>query len=99
MRRTSLSLHEQETIINFNRGDATAHVFTYDKTWQKHLEGRLRLKPVMVNGHGGRGYLIDKKRIPVPRAPRRLTDRQRKELGQRLARGRARQRVSAPQLM
>jgi len=99
MRRTSLSPAEQETVINFNRSDSTAHVFTYEKTWQKHLEGRLRLKPVMVNSRGGKEYLIDKKRVPMPRAPRRLTDRQRKELGQRLARGRARRRVSASQPM
>lgn len=76
----SLSLYEQETIINFNKGDKLASIFTYEKTWQKHLEKRLGLKPVMDNGHGGREYQIDKKRIPMPRAPRKLSPKQLQQL-------------------
>jgi len=86
MNKTPLTAYEQETIVNFNKGEGTAHIFTHEKTWQRHLEGKLGLKPTMDNGHGGRGYQIDKKRISMPRAPRRLTDKQRRELGQRLAR-------------
>ena len=40
-----LSNYEQETIINFNKAEDIAHIFTYEKTWQQHLEGRLGLKP------------------------------------------------------
>ena len=49
-----LTNYEQETIINFNKEEDIAHIFTYEKTWQKHLEGKLGLKPVMDNGFGGK---------------------------------------------
>ena len=81
-----LTSYEQETIINFNKAEETAYVFTYEKTWQKHLEGRLGLKPTLDNGFGGKGYEIDKKRIPMPRAPRKLSDSAKKKLAERLHR-------------
>ena len=68
-----LTNYEQETIINFNKAEDVAYIFTYDKTWQRHLEQRLGLQPVMDNGFGGKEYRIDKKRIPMPRAPRKLS--------------------------
>lgn len=79
-----LSPGEQETIINFNREDKLASIFTYDKTWQKHLESKLGLKPLYDNGFGGREYEIDKKRIKPPRAFRKLSSSARKKLGERL---------------
>ena len=53
MTRT-LTSYEQETIINFNKAEDTAHIFTYEKAWQKHLEGKLGLKPLHDNGFGGK---------------------------------------------
>ena len=79
-----LTNYEQETIINFNKAEDVAYIFTYEKTWQKHLEGRLGLKPVMDNGFGGKEYQIDKKRIPMPRAPRKLSASAKKKLAERL---------------
>jgi len=38
-----LTNYEQETIINFNKAEDMAHIFTYEKTWQKHLERHLGL--------------------------------------------------------
>ena len=73
MSRT-LSAYEQETIINFNKAEDVAYVFTYEETWQKHLEGRLGSKPVMDNGFGSKEYELPKSRIKPPRAPRRLSD-------------------------
>lgn len=69
----NVELFEQETIINFNREEKEATIFTYEKTWQNHLEDRLHLKPTMDNGFGGREYVLDKKRISMPRAPRKMT--------------------------
>lgn len=46
----SLTNYEQETIINFNKAENIAHIFTYENTWQKHLEGRPGLKPIMDSG-------------------------------------------------
>ena len=83
-----LTNYEQETIINFNRAEDIAHIFTYEKTWQKHLEGKLGLKPVMDNGFGGKEYHLSKNRIKPPRAPRRLSSSAKKKLAERLSRKR-----------
>jgi len=79
-----LTNYEQETIINFNKEEKIAYIFTYEKTWQKHLEGRLGLKPVMDNGFGGREYELPKKMIKPPRVPRKLSDSVKKKLVERL---------------
>jgi len=81
-----LSADEQETIILFNKGEDTATIFTYEKTWQKHLESRLGLKPIMDNGFGGKEYEVPKSRIKPPRVPRQLSEAARKELAERLPR-------------
>ena len=72
MART-LTSYERETIINFNEAEDKASIFTYSRSWQKHLEGKLGLKPVMDNGYGGKEYEISKKRIRPPMAPRKLS--------------------------
>lgn len=33
-----LTSYEQETIINFNKAEDIAYIFTYEKTCPKHLE-------------------------------------------------------------
>ena len=85
----ALSAYEQETTINFNKAEDMASIFTYEKTWQKHLEAKLGLKPVMDNGFGGKEYELPKSRIKPPRAPRRLSDSTKKKLAERLHRNRA----------
>ena len=79
-----LTNYEQETIINFNKAEDVAYIFTYEKTWQKHLEKRLGLKPLYDNGFGGREYELPKSRIKPPRAPRKLSDSAKKKLVKRL---------------
>jgi len=79
-----LADYEKETIINFNEGDPLADIFTYNKAWQRHLEKRLGLKPVMDNGYGGREYEIPKGRIKPPRAPKNLSPEARAKIGKRL---------------
>ena len=79
-----LTSYEQETIINFNKAEDIAYIFTYDRTWQKHLEGRLGLKPVMDNSFGGRKYELPKKIIRPPRAPKKLSVSVKKKLADRL---------------
>ena len=81
---SKLTSYEQETIINFNKEEKIAYIFTYEKTWQKHLEKKLGLKPVMDNGFGGKEYELPKSRIKPPRAPRRLSDSAKKKLAERL---------------
>jgi hypothetical protein len=69
----NLTGYEKETIITFNEGEDTAYIFTYNRSWQRHLQGKLGLTPLMDNGFGGKGYEIDKKRIRPPRAPVKLS--------------------------
>ena len=83
MSRT-LTNYEQETIINFNKAEDKAHIFTYDKTWQRHIEKKLGFKPTEDNGFGGKAYEIPKKMIKPPRAPRKLSDSAKKKLAERL---------------
>ena len=84
-----LSAYEQETIILFNKAEDTATIFTYEKTWQKHLEGKLGLKPIMDNGFGGKEYELLKSRIKPPKARRQLSESAKKKLTERLRRNRA----------
>lgn len=79
-----LSNYEKETIINFNKAEDVAYIFTYEKTWQQHLEKKLGLKPTMDNGFGGKEYEIDKRRIRPPRAPVRLSAEARARLTKRM---------------
>jgi hypothetical protein len=83
-----ISAYEQETIINFNKAEDTAIIFTYEKKWQEHLESRLGLKPIRNNGVGGKEYELPKSRIRPPRAARRLSDSAKKKLAERLHRNR-----------
>ena len=84
-----LSAYEQETIILFNKAEDTGTIFTYEKTWQKHLETKLGLKPVMDNGFGGKEYELPKSRIKPPKAPRQLSESAKKKLTERLHRNRS----------
>lgn len=89
---------EQETIINFNREEKVAYIFTYEKTWQKYLEGKLGLKPVMDNGHGGKEYIVDKKRIKPPRAPKKLSAETKAKMAKRLGEARS-ARIKKPKTL
>ena len=82
-RRTPLTNEEKETIINFNKAEPMANIFTYEESWQKHLEG-LGLKPVHDNGFGGKEYLIDKKRIRPPRAPVKFSAETKQKMAERM---------------
>jgi hypothetical protein len=83
-----VSAEEQETIIVFNKGEPMASVFTYEKTWQQHLEKRFGLKPIMENGFGGKEYIIDKKRIRKPVPKKKISEAQRKAVGDRFRKAR-----------
>ena len=81
-----LTEFEMETIINFNKGDKVATVFTYEKRWQKHFEHKLGIQPKEVNSFGGKTYLIDKRRIMLPRkqSTRIMTEEQKSAGRERL---------------
>lgn len=86
-----LSHYEQETIINFNKEEDFAYVFTYQEAWQKHIENKMGIKPCMVNGKGGKEYKVDKKLISKPRLPRigkKLSPERREQMTEILKRAR-----------
>ena len=78
-----LTNYERETIICFNEGERVATIFTYNKTWQKHLEKRLGLKPTDGTRFGGKWYELPKNRIKPPRAPLKLSAEARRKLSER----------------
>ena len=92
-KRHGLSAYEQETIITFNKEESIANIFTYEKTWQKHLEQRLGLKPVMNNGFGGKEYQLPKGLIPMPRVKRQYSEQTKKKMAARLSKIRGRQKT------
>ena len=84
----SLSKEEKETIISFDETPADAVVFTYNRAWQRHIEKKLGVKPMLNNGFGGKEYHISKSRIRMPLAPRKLSAEQKRKLAQRLTKAR-----------
>lgn len=84
-RGRNLTALELETIINFNQGSPDAEIFTYERTWQKHLEQKLGLIPTLDNGYGGKGYKLPKSLIHMPRAKKQLSEQTKKNLAERLS--------------
>ena len=79
-----LTREEQETIINFNQGEQTAHIYTCSKSWMSHLENKLGLKPTKLYGTYAREYELPKTWIRKPRKPRKVSEERRAKLAQRL---------------
>jgi hypothetical protein len=87
-RVSPLTNEEKETIISFDETKEPAVIFTYNKAWQKHLEGRLGLKPIRDNRFGGKEYEIPKSRIRKPQAPRKMSEEQKQKATERLTKAR-----------
>lgn len=76
----ALTNEEKETIITFDETPDDAAIFTYNKSWQRHLENKLGLKSTMNNGYGGREYRVPKNRIKPPRVPVKISAATRERL-------------------
>jgi len=92
-RGRNLTRYELETVINFNKEEDMAVVFTYEMTWQKFIEKRMGIKPYLDNGFGGKSYKVPKNRIRKPLAFRTgekktLSPERRKQLTDSLKRAR-----------
>lgn len=64
----NLTPYEQETIINWNQGEANASVFTYDKSLMRKIDKiRSNNKAVTLlrEGNGFREYSLPKKMIAI----------------------------------
>ena len=79
-----LTRQEQETIINFNQEEGAAYIYTCSKSWMRHMEKRLGLKPTVVYSYG-REYECPKSWIKKPRKPRKLSETQKSRIAERLS--------------
>ena len=79
-----LALHEQETVINYNRAGSVAYIYTCDRALQRHIEKKLGYKPLRVNSHGCKDYEIPKSMLRRPQKPRRMSEEQKGGLRTRL---------------
>jgi hypothetical protein len=94
-----LSGYEKETIVTFNEAEDAAQIFTYNSKWQKHLEHKLRLKPLMDNGFGGKEYEVSKKRIRPPIARRPLSPEVKARKAKQLIEARQNRNIKAETLI
>lgn len=86
---TDLNKYERETIINYNEGEQTASVYTYNRALQNKLNKLLGTEPdisIMRSGEEWTEYLVPKKWIKIS-PPRKInyTDEQRAAIAERLS--------------
>ena len=79
-----LTKQEQETIINFNQAEGVAYIYTCSKSWIRHMEKVLGLKPTTIYNPCRRAYECPKAWIKKPRKPRQMSETQKQELRLRL---------------
>ena len=79
-----LAKYEQETIINFNQVEDIAYIYTCSKSWMRHMEKVLKLKPIKIHSYA-REYECPKAWIRKPRKTRQLSESQKKKLSKRLS--------------
>jgi hypothetical protein len=89
LRGRNLDKYELETVINFNKSNEDAVIFTYEGAWQRHIEKKMGIKPYLDNGFGGKGYKVPKKQIRKPSVKRFFSDEQRQIAKERFAQTRA----------
>lgn len=71
-KKRTLEQHERETTLSFDKAGDTAIVFTYERSWQTHLE-KAGAEPTLETEYGGKEYEIPKEwvRLPRPRTRRK----------------------------
>lgn len=82
----ALTLYEQETIINYNREEKTASIFTHDPALIRKCDSlceKSEAITVLREGEGWKEYTCPKSWIKV-KMPRELTEEQRAELAERM---------------
>lgn len=70
MRKDHLTKYEQETIYNYNRGEAEGTIFTYDPKLKRRLKKFATRYPQCArleyeNGQGGVSYVVDRRRVSL----------------------------------
>lgn len=82
-----LSRYEQETIINYNAGEATAIIYTRDKTVMRRLDKLVTAYPdtykLTEQDEISKTYFAPKEYISY-RKPRKISEEQRERVRQRM---------------
>ena len=70
MRKNHLTKYEQETILNYNREEQDAAIYTHDPKLKRRLAEFASKHPEVArlesrNGFGGETYVIDKRRVSI----------------------------------
>lgn len=71
---TKLSKYEKETIINFNEGDTTASIYTFNADLKRRLADFSRKYPALCHlknstAEGSVTYVIEKSRLSIRLVP------------------------------
>ena len=77
--RTGLTNAELETVITFDKESDIASIYTFEETWQKHIEERFGIKPVETNQYGGKTYELPKDRIKMPHPKQKVSEETRRK--------------------
>jgi hypothetical protein len=62
---------ERETIVNFNEGEETVNVFTYNRRWQRRMK-EMGVEPIRVEGNA-KEYEFPKKWLRMPVKAREIS--------------------------
>lgn len=78
-----LSKYEQETIILFNEGEETAHIYTFNSNLKKRLADFAQRYPDLCHlekscKYGSETYVLDKSRISIRLQPPYTEERKQK---------------------
>ncbi len=89
-----LPKHERETIILFNEEEQKAEVYTHNRALKSKLDRYCKDHPaefsLVSKGNGAATYSVPKRLVSIraPRAKKEMTEAQRKDIAERLRKGR-----------
>jgi len=84
MPKYRLTKYQQETFYHYNQEESIVYIEAMDPALIRHMEKKLGLKPITIDGWGGKTYEIPKKWLPYPRKPRKLSPETRAKLAKRM---------------
>lgn len=97
-----LTRYERETIINYNEGENVASISTHNRALQRYLKQRAMDRPSECHlekvSHGGKAvdYIIPKSWIHIY-PPRKISDKQRAAMAERMKTANLRKKTTAVQ--
>ena len=90
-----LSFEEQETIITWDRKNKEVNLYTHEPSLKRKLAAMAKAYPAEIKlkkaDNGSVEYILPKNLVSIrsPRAGRKLSEEEKKEIAERLAKGRS----------